>query len=234
MRRVPSQPSSLTPSLTPALEAAPVPLPSPQAVLFVDTALIVADKPAGLLAVPGRGAAGQQHLLGWLQRRWPDADVVHRLDMATSGLMVFARGADAQRHLSAQFARRGVDKRYEALVAGDLHGDEGEITLPLAPDWPRRPLQRVDLAHGKPSLTRWRVLAREPGRTRVALTPVTGRSHQLRVHLQALGHPILGDRLYAPPDVAAAAQRLLLDACALAIDHPGSGQRLRFERPPPF
>jgi tRNA pseudouridine32 synthase/23S rRNA pseudouridine746 synthase len=211
-----------------------MPLPPPEAVLHADAHLIVCDKPAGLLAVPGRGDAGQHHLLGWLRERWPDADVVHRLDMATSGLMVFARGPEAQRQLSAQFAQREVGKTYVALVAGEVDGDEGEISLPLGPDWPRRPMQRVDLERGKPSLTRWRVLARVSGRTRVGLTPVTGRSHQLRVHLLALGHPILGDTLYAPPAVAAAAPRLLLDACALALRHPATSESLHFERPPPF
>jgi tRNA pseudouridine32 synthase/23S rRNA pseudouridine746 synthase len=222
------------PSLVAPLRHPLVPPPPSEAVLHADEQLIVCDKPAGLLAVPGRGDAGQHHLLGWLRERWPDADVVHRLDMATSGLMVFARGPEAQRRLSAQFAQREVDKAYVALVAGEVDGDEGEISLPLGPDWPRRPMQRVDLERGKPSLTRWRVLARLPGRTRVGLTPVTGRSHQLRVHLLALGHPILGDTLYAPPAVAAAAPRLLLDACALALRHPATGESLRFERPPPY
>jgi tRNA pseudouridine32 synthase/23S rRNA pseudouridine746 synthase len=226
--------SSHPPSLVAPLRLPPVPLPPPEAVLHADAQLIVCDKPAGLLAVPGRGDAGHHHLLGWLRERWPDADVVHRLDMATSGLMVFARGPEAQRRLSAQFAQRAVDKTYVALVAGELPGDAGEIELPLAPDWPRRPMQHVDPERGKPSLTRWRVLACEPGRSRVALTPVTGRSHQLRVHLLAIGHPILGDTLYAPPAVAAAAPRLLLDACALALRHPATGAALRFERPPPF
>ena len=209
-------------------------LPPREAVLFAAEHLIVCDKPAGLLAVPGRGDAGRHHLLGWLQREWPDADVVHRLDMATSGLMVFARGAEAKRRLSAQFAQREVDKRYVAVVAGEVQGEAGEIDLPLAPDWPRRPMQCVDRERGKPSLTRWRVLARESGRTRLALEPVTGRSHQLRVHLQALGHAIVGDALYAPPQVAAASPRLLLDACALALVHPTTGAPLRFERPAPF
>jgi tRNA pseudouridine32 synthase/23S rRNA pseudouridine746 synthase len=222
------------PSLAAPLAAAPVPLPPREAVLFADEPLIVCDKPAGLLAVPGRGDAGRHHLLGWLQQAWPDADVVHRLDMATSGLMVFARGPEAKRRLSAQYAQREVDKTYVAVVAGEVKGEAGEIDLPLAPDWPRRPMQRVDHERGKPSLTRWRVLAREPGRTRLALEPVTGRSHQLRVHLLAIGHPIVGDALYAPLQVAGAAPRLLLDACALALRHPAHGAPLRFERPPPF
>jgi tRNA pseudouridine32 synthase/23S rRNA pseudouridine746 synthase len=145
--------------------------------------------------------------------------VVHRLDMATSGLVVFGRGAAAQRALSIAFADRGVHKRYEAVVAGLVAHDSGEINLPLAADWPNRPRQQVDHATGKPSLTRWQVLARNEaaGTTRLALTPVTGRTHQLRVHLAAIGHAIVGDALYASPAWAQAAPRLLLHACALGL-----------------
>lgn len=212
----------------------------------VDEALIVVDKPAGLLAVPGRGPDKADCLASRLAASWPDALVVHRLDQATSGLMVFARGAEAQRRLSAAFAQREVAKRYEALAAGQLGqavGDRGEIDLPLIADWPRRPLQKVDHATGKPSLTRWQVLAHEllpPADglpsclTRLALEPVTGRSHQLRVHLAHLGHPLLGDALYAPPSLVAAAPRLLLHACQLRLAHPLSGAELEFSSPPPF
>jgi len=201
----------------------------------------VLDKPAGLLAVPGRGADKQDCLSKRAQALWPEALVVHRLDMATSGLLLMARGAEAQRHLSMAFAARAVHKRYEAVVHGLLAPPEsadgwGEIDLPLILDWPNRPRSIVDPERGKPSLTRWRVLAqdRASGSTRVALEPVTGRSHQLRVHLQALGHPILGDALYAPPEVQARSDRLLLHACALRLPHPGSGQACDFSSPAPF
>ncbi len=199
-------------------------------VLAADAALVVADKPAGLLAVPGRGEAGREHFAGRVQAVYADALVVHRLDMATSGLMVFGRGADAQRTLSIAFAERRVAKRYVAVVAGELPDDEGTIDLPLAADWPHRPRQQVDHERGKPSLTRWRVLDRSGGRTRLELEPVTGRSHQLRVHLAAIGHAIVGDALYAGEP----APRLLLHATALAFEHPVSGTPLSFTSPPPF
>ncbi|MBL0727428.1 RluA family pseudouridine synthase [Piscinibacter sp. HJYY11] len=202
--------------------------------LFLDETLVVVDKPAGLPSVPGRPAELHDCMASRVQAEVPDALVVHRLDMATSGLLVFARSKAAQRALGAAFARRDVAKRYVAVVAGEMHDDEGEIDLPLIADWPNRPLQKVDNAMGKPSVTRYRVIARQPGRTRVALMPVTGRSHQLRVHLQALGHPIVGDGLYAPPEVAAQSPRLLLHAHTLAFAHPLSGEALSFESPLPF
>jgi tRNA pseudouridine32 synthase/23S rRNA pseudouridine746 synthase len=160
----------------------------------------------------------------------PDALVVHRLDMATSGLLLMARGLQAQRLLSAAFAERRVTKRYVAVVAGLPAEDGGEVALPLVCDWPNRPRQMVDHAIGKPALTRWRVLARHApeGTARVELEPVTGRSHQLRVHLQSIGHPILGDELYAPVPWQRASPRLLLHACQLAFAHPLSGQALAF------
>jgi tRNA pseudouridine32 synthase/23S rRNA pseudouridine746 synthase len=174
------------------------------AVVYADDTLLVIDKPSGLLAVPGRGADKQDCLSARVQTRYPDALIVHRLDMATSGLMVMARGAAAQRELSKAFAARAVSKRYIAVVDGRLQAPPegwGMIDLPIIVDWPNRPLRIVDHAHGKPSLTRWRVLVHDEtaSNTRVELEPVTGRSHQLRVHLRELGHPILGDALYAPP-----------------------------------
>ena len=204
------------------------------ALLHVDEALIVADKPAGLLAVPGRGEQGSDCLAARVHARHADVLVVHRLDQATSGLMLFARGAAAQRALSLAFAHREVDKRYVAVVAGRIDVDEGTIELPLMRDWPNRPRQIVDFKLGKPSTTRWRVLCRDEHTTRVELEPLTGRSHQLRVHLQAVGHPIVGDALYAPPEIQAMAPRLLLHASALAFAHPASGAGLRFTSEPPF
>lgn len=207
--------------------------------LYADDALLVLDKPSGLLAVPGRGADKQDCLAARVQARYPDALTVHRLDMATSGLMAMARGPAAQRALSMAFAAREVTKRYVAVVAGRLEAPPEEwsiIDLPLIVDWPNRPRRIVDRQLGKPSVTRWRVLGHDEAArtTRVELEPVTGRSHQLRVHLRELGHPILGDALYAPPDVQDMAGRLLLHACSLRFAHPATGEELAFERPAPF
>jgi len=207
--------------------------------LYADDTLLVVDKPSGLLAVPGRGADKQDCLAARVQACYPDALIVHRLDMSTSGLMVMARGAAAQRALSMAFAAREVTKRYIALVAGRPEAPAdgwGTIDLPIIVDWPNRPLRVVDHQSGKPSLTRWRVLGHdETGlNTRVELEPVTGRSHQLRVHLRALGHPILGDALYAPPEVQALSGRLLLHACSLRFVHPVTGEAMAFEAAAPF
>lgn len=205
--------------------------------------VIVVDKPAGLPAVPGRAAGLQDSVASRVQARWADARVVHRLDMATSGLMLLARGAAAQRGLAAAFAQRAVDKRYVAVVAGRVvpapDGGWAEIALPLAADWPARPRQKVDHDAGKPSLTRYRVLANLDGGaampcTRVELQPLSGRTHQLRVHLAAIGHPIVGDTLYAPTDVQALDTRLLLHASALAFADPADGRALAFASPAPF
>ncbi|MDP1533848.1 MAG: RluA family pseudouridine synthase [Rubrivivax sp.] len=203
-------------------------------IVHVDAALIVVDKPAGLLAVPGRGADKQDCVVARLQAQWPDALTVHRLDMATSGLMVFARGAAMQRALSQAFAERRVAKRYTARVAGRPAADSGSIALPLAADWPQRPKQKVDTEHGKPSLTHWRLLATDGDGARLELEPITGRTHQLRVHLAASGHAIVGDALYAPAPVLALSPRLCLHASRLEFSHPGSGQALRFDSPAPF
>jgi len=208
-------------------------------VLYADDALLVLEKPSGLLSVPGRGADKQDCLSLRAQRAYPDALVVHRLDMATSGLMVMARGAQAQRVLNAAFAAREVSKRYLAIVDGELKApatEWGVIDLPIAPDWPRRPLRIIDCQSGQPSVTRWRLLGYHPteGTSRLELEPVTGRSHQLRVHLQALGHPILGDALYACPRIQGMATRLLLHASSIELQHPVSGTSMRFVSPPGF
>lgn len=215
-----------------------MPVPEP-AVVYADDTLLVLDKPSGLLAVPGRGADKQDCLAVRVQARYPDALIVHRLDMATSGLMVMARGPAAQRALSMAFAAREVAKRYVAVVAGRLDTpaeDWGVIDLPIILDWPNRPVRIVDQQAGKPSLTRWRVLGHDASglNTRVELEPVTGRSHQLRVHLRELGSPILGDALYAPPDVQALSGRLLLHAQSLCFAHPLTGVALAFESAAPF
>lgn len=209
--------------------------------LHADDSLLVLDKPAGLLAVPGRGEGKQDCLSARVQAIYPDALVVHRLDQATSGLMLMARGAAMQRALSRAFENREVGKRYVAMVEGRLPSPTdaqvwGLIDLPIIVDWPRRPLRIIDAERGKPSQTRWRVLAFDAATntTRVELEPVTGRSHQLRVHLQALGHPILGDTLYAPAEVQSKAPRLLLHAAALQFTHPASSLALSFESSPGF
>ena len=212
--------------------------PPPLQPVHEDPYLLVLDKPAGLLCVPGRGEDKQDCLSARAVRQWPDALIVHRLDMATSGLVVMARGIEMQRALSAAFADRVVHKRYEAIVDGamPLREDWSLIDAPLIADWPRRPLQKID-PQGKPSLTRWKavsVLAGEPASTHVLLEPLTGRSHQLRVHLMSIGHPILGDSLYGDAALQARAPRLMLHASELGFAHPGTGKELRFERPSGF
>jgi tRNA pseudouridine32 synthase/23S rRNA pseudouridine746 synthase len=222
-----------------ALTMTPTPASPVIEPLYADDALLVFDKPSGLLAVPGRGADKQDCLSARAQARYPDALIVHRLDMATSGLMVMARSPAAQRELSQAFAAREVRKRYIAVVAGRLEAPPqgwGVIDLPIIVDWPNRPLRIIDHHLGKPSVTRWRVLGYDEAgtHTRVELEPVTGRSHQLRIHLRELGHPILGDALYAPPDVQALSGRLLLHAWSLRFVHPVTGARLAFECAAPF
>lgn len=213
--------------------------------LHADNTLLVLNKPSGLLSVPGRGPENADCLSARVQAAYPDALVVHRLDMGTSGLWVMARGAEAQRTLSASFAQRRVHKRYTAVVTGSpvATGPDTDgwcdIALPLIVDWPNRPKSKVDHDIGKPSHTRWRVQRSEPTAfgapaTRLELEPVTGRSHQLRVHLQAIGHPILGDELYADDHTLAAAPRLLLHAYELRLPHPESGQEIRFTSTAPF
>lgn len=205
-------------------------------ILYEDEALIVVRKPSGLLSVPGRGEDKADCVAARMQAHDSQAKVVHRLDMSTSGLMLFARGAQMQGVISQLFERRRIDKRYTAVVAGTPDRTAGEIDLPLCVDWPNRPRQKIDPVEGRPALTRWAV--REagplPDTTRVDLQPVTGRSHQLRVHLWALGHPIVGDDLYAPPDVRALAPRLWLHACRVVFNHPLSGRKMVFDDPAPF
>lgn len=204
-------------------------------VIFADDFLIVANKPTGLLSVPGRGEDKQDCLATRVQAEFADALIVHRLDMSTSGLLVLARGEAMQRHFFKLFRERQVDKRYLAVVAGQVADDSGEIDLPLICDWPNRPRQKVDFEIGKPSLTRFRVVDRDPqaDTTRLALEPVTGRSHQLRVHLAALGHPILGDDLYGG-EATGRAERLLLHAIDLAFIHPATQQPVEFHCEPDF
>lgn len=195
--------------------------------------ILLLNKPSGLLSVPGRGEDKQDCAIHRAQARFPEALIVHRLDMATSGLLLLARGPEWQRSLSLDFAERRVHKRYIAVVRGSLACDDTwhDIDLPLITDWPNRPRQKVCFEQGKPSQTRYRVLGHElhegQACTRVELEPITGRTHQLRLHMLAMGHPIVGDALYTPED---SAPRLLLHACHLSLPERG----WRFDCPPEF
>ena len=199
--------------------------------LHADAHLLVWDKPSGLHTVPAKPPGTQDCLEARARGAFPEALLVHRLDRDTSGVVVMARTRLAQRHLGWQFERRQVAKTYVARVAGEIAGDAGRIELPLICDWPNRPRQMVSFERGKPAVTDWRVLDRAAGATRVELRPLTGRSHQLRVHLLALGHPILGDPLYGDP---AGADRLQLHALAIGFRHPDGGAPVTFTAPPPF
>ena len=205
---------------------------APMQLHYVDDALLVVEKPPGLLSVPGRGPALADCVITRLQERYPDALTVHRLDMVTSGLLLHARGKVHQAALSRQFEQRQVDKQYIALVEGLVADDCGEIDLPLRCDWDKRPKQMVDPLLGRRALTRWRVLGRDrsTARSMLALEPVTGRAHQLRVHLASLGHPIVGDVLYN----AAPAKRVCLHASALGFAHPLTGEPLELRSAAPF
>lgn len=202
--------------------------------VYADDQLLVLDKPSGLLAVPGRGDDLKDCLSARVQRQFSDALVVHRLDRDTSGLIVMARGLESQRALSRQFELRTVDKRYVAVVHGVVSQGRGTIELPLRKDFDHPPRHMVDHQWGRPAQTRWQLLQRGSDRSRLALQPLTGRSHQIRIHLAAMGHPILGDNLYAPDDVRDLAGRLLLHAAELAIEHPGTGQAMRWSSACPF
>ena len=191
-------------------------------ILYIDDEMIAVNKPSGLLSVPGRGEDKQDSMISRVRQRYGDALIVHRLDMETSGILLLARGKDAHRRLSRAFQERQVEKQYLAVVDGRFAQVEGEVDLPLICDWPNRPRQKVDFELGKPSLTRYQLLDYDAqlDASRVVLFPVTGRSHQLRVHMLSLGHAILGDPLYASPEVLAKSPRLLLHACKLVISHP--------------
>lgn len=206
---------------------------APPVLVHADEAVVVADKPAGLLTVPGRGEDKADCLIARLARQFPGVRLVHRLDRDTSGLVVFALTAQAQAHLGRQFEARAVDKRYVARVWGVPEGGKGRVDLPLTVDWPNRPKQKVCHQTGRPAVTDWRLMADEGATARVQLKPRTGRSHQLRVHMAALGHPILGDSLYAE-GAARDAPRLMLHAERLGFAHPETGARLAFRAPPEF
>jgi len=206
---------------------------TPLEVIHQDHEILVANKPAGLLSVPGKGAHLADCLMARIQSAFPEALLVHRLDRDTSGLMIFAMTPQAQRHLGLQFEKRQVKKTYVARVWGHLEPKTGTVDLPLTVDWPNRPRQMVDHANGRPAVTDWRVMRHEDGTTRVRLYPKTGRSHQLRVHMKEIGHPILGDPFYAEGP-ARVAPRLMLHAESLRLRHPDGGRGMNFSAKCPF
>lgn len=206
---------------------------TPLSILHQDHEILIVDKPTGLLSVPGRGEHLADCLLSRVQAAFPEALLVHRLDRDTSGIMVFALTPHAQRHLGLQFEKRQVKKTYVARVWGRVEEKTGTVDLPLIVDWPNRPRQKVDFDKGKSALTDWRVVKYEENATRVRLFPKTGRSHQLRVHMREIGHPILGDPFYAEGE-ARNAPRLMLHAESLRLRHPDGGVGMNFSAKCPF
>ena len=206
--------------------------PSPDLLttVYADARLVVCDKPSGLLSVPGRGPEKAVCASAILRERYGEILIVHRLDMDTSGLMIFARTKDAQRALSMAFEKRRVRKQYEALVQGAPDADEGTINAAIARHSRQRPLRHLD-PDGREAITHWRILERHHGFSRVLLSPETGRSHQLRLHMASLGHPILGDGFYGDET---SHQRLCLHAKSLAFPHPENGETVQVECPAPF
>lgn len=205
-------------------------------ILAVDPAFVIVNKPAGLLSVPGRHPQNRDCAITRLQQDFPEATVVHRLDFDTSGVMVFARHKAAHRAIARQFQQRETLKVYTALVDGRLQAEEGVVDLPIAPDQENRPKYKICHATGKPSLTRYQTIGYKASleASRVLLYPQTGRSHQLRLHMQALGHPLLGDLFYAPEAVYRRSERLLLHATRLGFVHPSTGKPLEFTADCPF
>ena len=212
--------------------------------IFEDSALLVFNKPSGLLSVPGKGPEKADCLRTRVQQVYPEALTVHRLDMSTSGILLMARSAELHRHLSIAFANREVEKRYVAVVDGQVAGNPPDspddawqlIDKPIATDWVNRPLQKIDSVDGKASQTRYKVMSYDDtaDTTRLELAPITGRTHQLRVHLQSIGHPILGDHLYASAEIQAKSTRLLLHASELHLAHPVTKKSMTFQCVCPF
>ena len=216
--------------------------------LYRDDSMVLVDKPANMLSVPGKGEKGKFCVSNEVQVQFPDAKVVHRLDMATSGVMLFALGKENQVNLNKQFEQRNVEKVYDAVVKGHIAAALGGVNIPLMSDWPNRPKQKVCYREGKQAMTRFRCLSfdnslsgnkdsserRSSPITRVELMPVTGRSHQLRMHMLAIGHPIIGDEFYACEEALAMSSRLLLHARELTVTHPATGRRIEITAPTPF
>lgn len=205
-------------------------------ILYLDEDLLILNKPAGLLSVPGKGPDKQDCLYNRALKFNPNARVVHRLDQGTSGIVMFPLNYMSLKILTKQFEAKGIHKRYEAKVAGIVVDDNGEVKLPLICDWPNRPLQKVCFEHGKSAHTRYQVMERnlDENWTRVELEPVSGRTHQLRVHMLSLGHPMLGDQFYAPDDIKALSPRLLLHAKHLELTHPIKREKIQVSCPPTF
>lgn len=203
-------------------------------VLHQDDRMLVLDKPSGLLTVPGKDPSLKDCLEARVREKWPTATMVHRLDKDTSGILLMALDKKALGDLGQQFEKRRTRKTYVARVWGALEGDTGKVDMPLATDWENKPRQRVDWENGRASQTEWTVLEREAQSTRLQLNPLTGRTHQLRVHMLALGHPILGDQFYATGEALEAAPRLQLHAQELTFFHPDDGREMTFISPAPF
>jgi len=205
-------------------------------ILYEDDDLLIVNKPAELLTVPGRGADKQDCLINRIKLNEPNARIVHRLDMSTSGIVIIAKHHEAQVAMGRLFEQRNIQKHYIAVVGGEVKEQKGRVDLPLICDWPNRPKQKVDHIEGKPAQTDFERISYEPtkNQTRVALKPITGRSHQLRVHMLAMGHPIVGDNLYAPEPIKAQSSRLLLHASEIRFTHPLAGNELHIVSKPPF
>lgn len=207
----------------------------PLDIIYQDEDILVLSKPNGLLSVPGRKPEHKDSLETRVQDIYPEAKIIHRLDMETSGAFIMALNRGAHKNISAQFENRRTQKQYIARVWGVLEQQSGHIDLPLICDWPNRPLQKIDLTRGKDARTDWRVLGVQDNQyTRLRLTPITGRTHQLRVHMAEIGHPILGDDFYAHEQAFKASNRLQLHAHRLMVYHPKSESEIWFESPCPF
>ncbi len=196
-------------------------------ILLEDESFLLVNKPRPLLSVPGKHPLNKDCLITRLQQDYPQARIVHRLDLQTSGIMLIALSKESHRNLSMQFEKRNTYKEYIAMLYGVVEKNEGSIDLPLICDWPNRPKQIVDYEVGKPSLTHYEVLERLDNKTRVLFKPITGRSHQLRVHAAEMGHPILGCTLYAHAEALAMSERMMLHAYKLKFDHPLTGERVK-------
>ena len=203
-------------------------------ILYQDADLLLVRKPDLLLSVPGRHPLNKDCLITRLQQDYPSATIVHRLDLDTSGIMVIPLNKPTHAHISRQFQERKVAKTYTAVVFGCVEENTGEVDLPIARDWENRPRQIICHERGKNALTRFEVVSRDSDRTRILLKPVTGRSHQLRIHMRELGHPILGCDMYAHKEALAMAPRLMLHATKLGFEHPNTGQWLSGESLPEF
>ena len=210
-----------------------LPPTGPLDVVHFDHELLIVNKPAGLLSVPGRGPLLADCLITRIQAEYPTALLVHRLDRDTSGVMVFALSPYAQRHLGLQFEKRQTKKIYIARVCGQVKANSGTLDLPIIVDWPNRPKQKICYETGRAALTDWQVIKRLKTETRVKLIPKTGRSHQLRIHMLALGHPILGDPFYGSPE-SQKVERLMLHSYRLSLRHPDGGEKIEFRAKQPF